>query len=226
MPIALSAEQRALLRSGALAIRTLIDLHFDGGRVSVWDGHEHFAFDGVTYVACADFGEISAISLGQDLGAEGVELRLNGTRLLEASPDPFDLAAVFGTVEQENYQLRRVDIRFAFFDADTGALALLVRRFAGFIDQIRQVEEVGDDGQMTSWLIVSCESIARRYGVFGGRTRSHDDQLDIWAGDTGFKFTANAVMKSGTLYWGRMAPNQSKSGGLRGRAERILGRLR
>lgn len=210
MAITLTTQQRALLRSGALAARCLIDFHLDSGRQSYWDGDEPMDFDGTTYVPASDFGEITAISLGLDLGAEGMEVRLNGTKLHEASPDPLDPGALFGTIEGENYQLRRVDIRFAFFSAETGELVLLIRRFAGFIDQIQQKEEIGDDGRMTEWLIVKLESIARRYGVRGGRTRSHDDQQDIWPGDTFFKFTADSSSKAGTLFWGR---GNSKAGG-------------
>lgn len=206
MAISLTTEQRALLRSGAVAVRCLIDFHLDSGRQSYWDGDEAWAYDGATYLPASDFGEISAVSLGLDLGAEGMEIRLNGTKLHEASLDPLDPGALFGTIENENYQLRRVDIRFAFFDAETGALVLIIRRFAGFVDQIQQREEVGDDGRMTEWLIVKLESIARRYGVRGGRTRSHDDQQDIWPGDTFFKFTADSSAKAGTLLWGRAGP--------------------
>lgn len=209
MPIPLSPEQRALLSSGPLAIRTLIDFHLDSGRYSFWDGDKAAVFEGATYIPASEFGEIGAVSLGKDLGAEGIELRLNGTRLLEAAPEFGDPGRLFGSVENEDYQLRRVDIRFAFFHGETGAVALLVRRYAGFIDQIRQVEQVGDDGEITAWLIVSLESIARRYLVRGGRTRSHDDQQDIWPGDDGFKFTASSVLKQGTLYWGRRPPTKA-----------------
>lgn len=213
MAIVLTTEQRALLASGAVAIRTLIDIHLDSGRLSVWDGEFDADFDGQTYKAVSDFGEISAISLGQDLGAEGMEIRLNGTKLQEESPDPIDPGALFGTIESENYQLRRVDIRFAFINPETLEVVLTVRRYAGFIDQIRQVEEVGDDGKITAWLIVSLESIAKRYSARGGRTRSHDDQQEIWSGDTFFKFTASAIEKQGTLYWGREPPKTRGAGG-------------
>lgn len=206
MPIALTPEQRAMLRKGSLLIRTLVDFHLDSGRASIWDGDSIWTFDGATYLPASDWGEIGVISLGTDLGAEGMEIRVNGTKLRELSPDPLDPAALFGTIESENYQMRRVDIRFAIFDAETGALSILIRRYAGFIDQVRQEEEVGDDGKTQCWLIFSLESIARRYLVRGARTRSHDDQQDIWAGDTFFKFTASSIAKQGSLSWGRAPP--------------------
>lgn len=220
MAIPLTAEQQAYLRSGAIVVRTLIDFHLDSGRYSFWDGDENFDFEGQTYIVASDFGEISAISMGKDLGAEGVEIRVNGTKLQELSPDPLDPGAIFGTIGEENYQTRRVDIRFAFFHAETGALVLLAKRYAGYIDQMRQVEEIGDDGNLTAWLIISLESIARRYLVRGGRTRSHDDQQEIWPGDTGFKYTGASIGKQRSLWWGRNAPASSSVGGITGVARR------
>lgn len=203
MAIPLNDEQRALLRSGAVGVRTLIDFHLDSGRQSYWDGEANAEFEGQTYIAASEFGEVGPISMGKDLGAEGVEVKLNGTKLLEAAGGG-DPAELFGTITTENYQMRRVDISFAFFDANY-QLVLLVRRFAGYIDQIRQVEEVGN-GKITSWLIVSLESIARRYLIRGGRTRSNDDQQEIWPGDTFFSRVAPTIAKQGTLYWGRKPP--------------------
>lgn len=203
MAIALTAEQRALLRSNAVAVRALIDFHMDSGRYSFWDGDGEVAFEGQTYIPCGAFGEISSISLGQDLGAEGVVVKLNGTKMQEASPDPLDPAALFGTIEAENYQLRRVDIRFVFFHAETGEHILVMKRYAGFIDQIRQEEEIGDNGAITAWLIINLESIVRRYGTRLGRTRSHDDQQNIYPDDTFFKFTAPSIAQQGVLFWGR-----------------------
>lgn len=211
MPIPLTPSQREALR-GQIKVRTLIDFYLDSGRYSFWDGDGNVDFDGTTYLAAAEFGEISSISLGQDLGAEGIEISLNGTALVEASPAASNAAALFGSVETENYQMRRVEIRFAFFSAETDELVLLVKRFAGFIDQMRQVEEFAD-GVATEWLRCALESIARRYSVRGARTRSNDDQLDIWASDEGFKFTASAISKQGTLYWGRRGPRTGGGGG-------------
>lgn len=212
MPVALTADERAALRRPRLAVRVLIDLYLDSGRASFWDGGEHWAYDGTTYYAVSEFGEVSAISMGLDLGAEGIELRLSGTKLKQASIDPLDPGALFGTIEEEDYQLRRVNVRYAFFDPDAGAdaeaaLLLIIPGHAGLIDQIRQVEEISEEsGEAEDWLIVSCESVARRYGVRTGRTRSHEDQQEIWPGDTFFKFTAPTTAKQGSLWWGRKAP--------------------
>jgi hypothetical protein len=211
MPALLTPAQREHLRSGALCINTLIDFHLDSGRVSFWDGGEPMSFEGQSYLPASEFGEIGVISLGKDLGAEGLVIKLNGTALIEAAGfgDP---AALFGQIEQETYQMRRVDVRFLFTANDTGEVILLRRRYAGFIDQMRQVEEIGEDGAMISWLEVAVEPITRRYGVRGGRTRSHDDQQDIFPGDTGFLFTSSTIEKVGTLYWGRKAPNARRDG--------------
>ena len=50
---------------------------------------------------------------------------------------------------------------------------------------------------------MALESVARRYGVRSGRTRSNEDQQAIYPGDTIFKFTAPSTAKSGAMWWGR-----------------------
>lgn len=204
MPVPLTDEERATLASGALAIRTLVDFHFDSGRVSFWDGDAPYTIGGQEYLPIGDYGEIGEISMGADLGAEGVELKLNGTKLIEDSPDLTDPGALFGEIEDETYQMRRVDIRFAFFSTTTGALVFSVKRYAGLIDQIRQVEELSDAmDRAEEWLIVALESVARRYGQRNGRTRSNEDQQAIFPGDEFFLFTSPSVARQGSLTWGR-----------------------
>lgn len=212
MAIALTPAQRAMLRSGALKIRTLVDVHLDSGRCSFWDGEGAWSTGDTTYLPAAEFGEISTISAGADLGAEGMEMRLNGSALMRASPEPSDPRALFATLEQEDYQLRRVDVTFAFFDGETDELVLLMRRYAGFIDQVRQTEEIAEGGS-AEWLIFALESIVRRYGVRGARTRSHEDQQEIWPGDTFFKFTAPSIATQSSRYWGRKSPATAAPGG-------------
>jgi hypothetical protein len=203
MAVALTVDQRNALRGHAIAIRTLIDIYLDSGRYSFWDGDPNGEFDGTTYLAAAALGWISPISMSQDLGAEGVEMTLDGSRLVEGSPDALDAAALLGSIELESYQLRRTEIRFAFFSAETGELLLLLRRHTGSIDQIRQLEEIDDSGGARQLMVVAVESLARRYGRRAGRTRSHEDQTEIFAGDTFFKFTASSIAKQGALTWGR-----------------------
>jgi hypothetical protein len=187
-----------------VAIRVLVDLYLGSGRYSFWDGHQHASLDGQTYLAAGAFSTISGISFGQDLGADGVEITFDASRLLAASTEPFDPAALLATVHDEAYHQKRVDIRFAFFDAETGALVLTVRRFGGIIDQI-EIRETpgGDEGPGSAAMIIRCESVARRYGRREGRTRSHEDQTEIWPGDDFFKFTQSTVASERRLIWGR-----------------------
>ena len=219
MPITLTDAQRAALESNAIAIRVLIDLYLDSGRYSFWDGGRDWEYDGTIYRAASDFGEISSIRMGQDLGAEGMELKLNGTKMQELSPDPLDPGALFGTIESEPYQMRRTHIHFAFFDVAPGARGTLlfkVRRYAGLIDQIRQVEEIGDDGMAQAMLVVSLESVARRYGVRSGRKRTAVDQREIYPDDSFFDFVPQTTAKQGSLYWGRLPPGAARPTSLPG----------
>lgn len=203
MALPLTPDQRQALR-GPVAIRILVDLYLDSGRYSFWDGDAHAAFNGATYLSAAAVGGVSPISLGQDLGAEGITLTLDGTRLLEIAGDPRDPAEVLGTFEDENYQQRAVDVSYAFFSMETQALILVQRRFAGLIDQAPiQERPPGDDGPGAVILTINCESLARRYGRRVGRLRSHDDQQEIWPGDDFYKFKASTLANERNLLWGR-----------------------
>lgn len=203
MAVPLTSDQRAALRSGAIAIRLLIDFYLDSGRYSFWDDDSIAVFDGTTYYGVAAFGEISSVSLGIDLGAEDIEMRLDLTRLLNASDDPSDPANILAAIEQESYQQRRTELRYAFFSAETGALIMTIRRFAGLIDQMGMQEEVEPDVPNRALLVVRCNSIARRYGRRTGRRRTHEDQQEIWPGDDFFKFVASTVNSEANLSWGK-----------------------
>jgi hypothetical protein len=218
MAVALTPEQRQALR-GPLAIRVLIDLYLDSGRFSFWDGEGHVNFDGTRYLAAGAFLSAGSVTMGADLGVENVTLTLDGTRLVAAAAEEADPGALLATFGQENYQQRRIEIRFAIFDALTGELVLLLRRFAGLIQQAILSEAISEAGAAVALRVV-CESVARRYGRRGGRTRSHEDQTAIFAGDDFFKFVASTVLKERTIYWGRLPPktaNAPRIGASRGR---------
>lgn len=208
MPIVLTDNQREALRRNAIAVRMLCDFWFDSGRYSFWDGGAHWSVDDTTYYATGDFAEASSVSLGQDLGAEGITIKLNGTRMLEAgllrTQDP---GAFFGTIEDETYQLRPMTMSYAFFDMRTRQFLMTVPRFDGLVDQIRQVEEINEgSGEIESFLVIAAESVARRYSLRGGRTRSRDDHREIWPDDEFFDYTAQTTAKGGSLWWGRKPP--------------------
>lgn len=221
MAITLTADERAALRRGAVGVRALIDLYFTSGRYSFWDGDVIWNFEGQNYVPISEFGEISPISLGQDLGAEGIEIVVNGTRLVEAAGGT-DPGALFGTIELEAYQMRRVEIRLAFFDIETGALLFLRRRYTGIIDQIRHEERRVESGAMNMFLVVGVESLARRYGTRLGRTRSHEDQQEIYPGDEFFKFTMASGATRPALVWGRKSAQTGGGGGVVDRTIRTV----
>jgi hypothetical protein len=204
MALALTFDQRRALRRGAIKMRTLVDLYLDSGRYSFWDGAGHAELNGVYYLAAGAVGSVSGITLGTGLGAEGIEIRLDGTRLIAESYSTDDPAALLATFFSENYHLRRVEISYAFFDAETDALILVQRRFAGLIDQARLEEQLGDDGAREI-LVLACESVARRYGRRTGRIRAHEDQSEIWGAgvDDFFKFCAPSVTGERSLKWGK-----------------------
>lgn len=207
MPIPMTAAEIAALEESEAAVRTLIDFYLPSGRYSFWDGPAHWQYDNTRYLACSDFGQISSITYAFDLGAEGIEMKLNGTKLQELSPDPLDPGALFGSIENENYQMRPCVIRFVFIDPRSGRVLFTKRRYLGLIDQMMQTDEPDEEsGVFNAYLVVKLESAARRYGLRGGRTRSNADQQEIWPGDEFFKFTEESAARNSDIWWGRTAP--------------------
>lgn len=204
MAVTLTDEQRALLRGPSLAICTLVDFYFGSGRYSFWDGVQHMDFDGQRYLAAGAYASVSSISFGQDLGADGVEIVFDATRLLGASIETFDPASMLATIHDEAYHQKRIEIRFAFLSAETGAVAMTLKRFAGVVDQI-EIREVPPQGEEpgAAQMVIRAESVARRYGRREGRTRSHEDQTAIWGTDDFFKFTTSTISQERNIMWGR-----------------------
>ncbi len=214
MAVTLTSDQRAALRSGAIAIRTMVDLYLGSGRYSFWDGPAHQSFEGQTYLAAGALASVSTISFGSDLGAEGIEIVLDGSRLLGQGAgidvSPTDAAALLATIHDETYHQRRIVVRFVFFAAETGAHVLTLPRFSGLIDQIEIRDEPGnEDTPGRALMVMKCESVARRYGRREGRVRSHEDQNEIYLGDDFFKHTSASVSQERNLIWGRASPGMS-----------------
>lgn len=211
MALPLTPDQRAALRRGAIGARAMLDLYLGSGRYSFWDGDDHETINGVTYISAGAFATISDISYGIDLGADGIEIVFDATRLLNASPDPFDPVKLLSTINAEDYHQRRAELRLVLFDAETREQILLVRSFTGVIDQMPIEESPGEDGASVL-LIIRLESVARRYGRRVGRTRTHEDHQEIYPGDDFFRFVSSTVAKERQLYWGRMPPAGTVSG--------------
>ena len=211
MALPLTPAQRAALRRGAIGARALLDLYLASGRYSFWDGDEHESINGVTYVSAGAFATVSDISYGIDLGADGIEIAFDATRLLNASPDPFDPVKLLSTINAEDYHQKRAEMRLILFDTETREQILVVRSFTGVIDQM-PIEETPGEGGSSAILIVKLESVARRYGRRVGRTRTHEDQQEIWPGDDFFKFVGSTIAKERQIYWGRMPPAGTVSG--------------
>lgn len=213
MAIPLTPAQRAGLRRGAIGARALLDLYLGSGRYSFWDGDEHQDFNGQTYISAGAFATVSDISYGIDLGADGIEIVFDATRLLNASPDPFDPVKLLASITAESYHQRRAELRLVLFDIETREQILLTRSFTGVIDQM-VIEEApaNSNGGASVLLVLKLESVARRYGRRVGRTRTHEDHQEIWPGDNFFQFVSSTVAKERQLYWGRMPPAGTVSG--------------
>jgi len=200
----LSSGQRSALR-GNVGVFLCVDLFLDSGLCSFWDGPENVIIGERTYVATGAYAGATAASSGAHMSAQGVQLSLDASRLLADAADETDPAYFLSTIISEGgYRQRRVEMAYSVWSADPIAHVMQRRCFTGLIDQM-EIREApgGDDGRGQSILLVRCESLALRYGQRVGRTRSHEDQQEIYPGDDFFKAASGSIATERNLMWGR-----------------------
>lgn len=207
MAVPLTSGQRDALRSGPLALYLCVDLFLDGGTQRFWDGPENAVISGDSYLSIGAYAGASVVSQGADLGGNGIELTLDATKLLGAAADVSDPAYFLSTIiSAGGYRQRPMRLSFSFWNADTGAHILQLRKFTGVIDQM-QIDDkpATGSGEGRALLVIKCESLTLRYGQRTGRVRSHADQQEIWPGDDFFKLCAGSVATERSLNWGHKA---------------------
>lgn len=202
------------LRQGNVGVHAHVDLFLDAGTQSFWDGGESVTISTRTYVPIGGFGAASATSMSRGLGADGIQLTLDATRLLSAANDLTDPAYWLSQIIADGgYRQRRMEMFYSFWDHDSAALLFTRRVFTGVIDQMNsQQTPAQDGGGGLAILVVNCENLALRFGQRVGRVRSHEDQQEIWPGDDGFKFVASTIAKEREIYWGRNGSTASSPG--------------
>lgn len=203
MAVPLTTGQRNALRSGPLALYLCVELDLDSGTVRFWDGPDHVDIDGDTYYAIGAYAGCTTISMGADLGGQGIELTLDATKLLGDAGDVSDPAYFLSTIISDGgYRQRPMRAAYSFWNAQTGVHLLQIRKFTGLIDQMEIREEPGGDGSGQALLKVRCESMTLRYGQRVGRIRGNEDQQEIFAGDEFFKLCAGSIATERELLWG------------------------
>lgn len=214
-----SDDQRALLRSDVIRARLLTTWYMDGGTFFYCDDTQDLVWNSNTFIganALASATEIRSASAGW--AAESVTITVDGTRLGEAGMT--DPAIFFAAIFALDLSNRRVDIDLALMGEADENPVLVFPLYAGKInnakltDPARQVTDIGTAQQ--SKLEIVLDSLAARYQWIVGRTRTHEDQLEIDPTDLFFSYVHDNMQNEQTLYWGKKAPTGIGGGALSG----------
>ncbi len=210
MARALTAPQKALLRSPDLQMNVLATFYLDEGTYRFCDEVAGYDLtDGVnTWIGANALAEAAEIRSSQDLQAESVTLVLDGNRMAQYGID--DPARVLSDIMGYLYQQRRVDYSFAFRYSYSNTINLIIPAYAGKINSVRLIDkEIGydtDGSRVNSQLEIVLDALALRYRRATNRTRSQEDQLEIDPTDQFYSFTVNIAVNEKSIYWGKDAP--------------------
>lgn len=214
-----SDDQRALLRSSVLRARLLTTWYMDGGTFYYCDDTQDLTWNSNLFIganALASATEIRSAASGW--AAESVTITVDGTRLGEAGMT--DPAIFFAAIFALDLSNRRVDIDLALMGETDENPVLVFPLYAGkinnakLVDPNRAVTDIGVAQQ--SKLEIVLDSLAARYQWIVGRTRTHEDQLEIDPTDMFFSFVHDNMQNEQTLYWGKKAPAGIGAGALNG----------
>lgn len=211
MARALTAPQRALLRSPDLAMNLLATFYLDEGTYRFCDENSGYDLnDGThTYLGANTLADASEVRSANDLQAESVTLTLDGNRMTQAGID--DPGRVLRDILGYLYQQRRVDYALGFRYVYSQEVNLVVPIYAGKINSARLIDLEIDGPEnggatTTTNLEIILDSLAMRYRRASNRTRSHEDQLEIDPTDMFYSFTVNIAVNEKSVYWGKAAP--------------------
>lgn len=210
----LTGPQRTLLRAPELKARLLSTWYMDDGTYRYCDDpYDMVYFDGVsdiTWIGASALASATDIRMsGTGFAAEPVTITIDGTRMSQIGfSDP---AAFFQLILQLPLTNRRVDLAYGLSYPDSEKIGMIMPVYAGKINAPRlldpRLNDLGSaDSQPQTKLEITLDSLALRYQWATGRTRSHEDQLEIDSTDMFFSYVQNSLRKQATLYWGKATP--------------------
>jgi uncharacterized membrane protein YgcG len=210
MARALTAPQKALLRSPDLHVNALVTFFLDQGTYRFCDDQAGFDLtDGVnTWIGANALAEAVEIRGSSALAAESVTILCDGNRMAQAGiADP---ARVLRDILGYLYQQRRVDWALGFRYSYSKDINMIIPAYAGKINSARLIDReinTPEDGARTvSYLEIVLDSLASRYNRSTNRTRSHQDQLEFDSTDNFYSHTQDVVQNERNVYWGKDAP--------------------
>jgi hypothetical protein len=207
MAVALTTEQRALLRGRMIGVRLLLALTF-GGTVYRWcDDLQPISWGGHTWAAGGNIAEASERGLSMGSSAEGLVITVNGAGLATEG-DPSG-AALLATVDGEAKKNDPVDAHILYWDVATGAPLFALPLFTGRLSGVPLSRQPGGAASL-SLEIESDEILLDRAP---GRARTDADQRRMWgAGGGGLHRGAMSGAQLGSVVWGQDAPRGSSAG--------------
>lgn len=217
MALTFTTAELALLQSGSFKARLFTTWFLDAGTFYFCDDVEDQT-DGVnTYVGASALLSCTDIKSGSGFSAEPITLVVDGTRILASGfPDP---AQLFRDILSYKLHQRRVNFSLALAEINSPTYTLIRTIYAGKINNARLVypkmQTPIETGQATpptpGTLEITIDSLAARYSRVTGRTRSHNDQLELDATDLFYQYTQDTVLNT-TIYWGKTNPITGANG--------------
>ncbi len=207
MARALTAPQRALLRSDKVKANLLMIFYLDSGTVYFCDNVEDMTDGTNTYIGASSIADQMEIRSGGELAAEPITLIIDGNKLAQYGVS--DPGHILREMLDALYVQRRVDTQWGIGDYTSQTISLVLPVHAGKINSARLIDpEIeagsGDPGQAKLEVVI--DALASRYNRATNRTRSHADQLELDNTDMFFSLMADALQNERTLYWGRKPP--------------------
>jgi hypothetical protein len=136
---------------------------------------------------------------------------IDGTRMLQTGfTDP---ASFFRDLIAEPWTNRRIKFEYGYSYPDEALIQLKLPLHGGKVNYIKLIDPATPMGRKSgepspqSKLEIVIDSLAIRYQWATGRTRSHEDQLEIDPTDMFFSYVDDNIPLERNLYWGKEDPN-------------------
>lgn len=207
-----TTEERELLRSDSLQARLLTTWWMDSGTYRFCDDVFNLDYGGFTWIGANALFAATDIKATSGWAAESVTITIDGQRLFQAGADP---ASFFQNILAADLHNRRVDIELGLMPMNVQNPVLVIPLYSGKINHPRLVDpkrDLSGASEGASRLDIVLDSLALRYQWVVGRTRSHEDQLEIDPTDHFFSFVSDNLRAEQNLYWGKKAPDGINAG--------------
>lgn len=199
MTLTVPSSVTAAYATGKVVRRTLIRFDLGSGTYRFWDGAGPLDYDGATWQPGAGLITVKPMERSTQGEVVAVELALRSIPDTALSPD------VLGTIHDEDWHQRPVQISTLYIDPDTRAAINHIVKFTGKLDVIDDKTEPANG---IAELRGKAESYLRDLTRRGYAKASDVQQQALFAGDKFFEHAAVAGVQK--FAWGRNTPASFK----------------